>query len=74
MNAKININNLVVGQEIKINKHGEIITAAFKMYRELTVRTRVRTFEIHTDKGMIFAGFNGEPVHYNDYSTNIISI
>jgi len=73
MNENINIFKLEVGQEIKINVYGETIIAVFKMYREITVRTRTATFEIHTDKGMIYAGKNGEPVHYNDYSTNIIS-
>lgn len=72
MNAK-NITTMTAGQEITINKHGEIITATFKFYREITVRTRTATFEIHTDKGMIWAGFKGEAVHYNDYSTSIIS-
>lgn len=73
MNNKTNITQLKDGQEITINKHGEIITTTFKAYRELTVRTRTATFEIRTGVGMIYAGFNGEPVHYNDYSTSIIS-
>jgi hypothetical protein len=73
MNAK-NITNMIDGQEITINKHGETIITTFKSYRELTVRTRTATFEIRTGAGMIYAGFNGEPVHYNDYSTSIIVI
>lgn len=74
MNAQKNITNLIEGQTIVINKHGEIITTTFKSYRELTVRTRTATFDIRTEVGIISAGFHGEPVHYNDYSTFIVSM
>lgn len=74
MNSNKNITQITEGAQITINKHGEVITATFKNYREITVRTRTATFEIHTDKGMIWAGFKGEAVHYNDYSTSIVSM
>lgn len=74
MNNQINIFNLEAGQEITVETWRGTFQTSFKMYRELTVRTKTPTFEIHTEMGIVYAGAKGEPVHYNDYTSKIVSV
>lgn len=73
MNTQINIFTLKAGQEITVETWQGTFNTTFKSYREITVRTRTPSFEIHTEMGIVYAGAKGEPVHYNDYTSKIVS-